>query len=343
MPKDLKDFIIFFTVSNLALSVTNWGLRDYSIKLFVGEERSQVVFSKLFSLRIALFILTSSIVCFIPIPINLIFFILIFSCLKFGNNTIEAFSTSNNKNAIFAGLDLLSFAILLIYYCLNFSFELLPVLLLMTVFEALKFIAGSILFRGFISFKLINPLPFLKETYNYFLVAFFAFLLSKTDFYISSLYLNTNEIINYHVYSSLIGLSQVVIASFFSRQMVNWFKLKEQFSENNKHFLLTAFALSALALPFFYFITLYLYKFNLSVTLLVLVFFNLFIYSITLFSIYLKTHQNRSKELLSGILVSAIVNIILSFILIDHFGMIGAIISNIAGLLSLYLFFKIKK
>lgn len=343
MPLDLKQFIIFFTATNLLLSVVNWGLKDYSIKLFVSDNRSQHVFSQLFSLRASLFVIVAIVMAFIPISVNLIFFVLLFSSLKFSNNTIEAFSTSKNKNTLFAFIDLFFFSSLLGYYIFNFGFKLTPVILLMILSEAVKFLAGAILFRDHISFKLINPFPFLKHTSNYFLIAFFAFLLSKIDFYISSLYLTSKEIINYHIYSSLIGLSQIIIASFFSRQMVNWFKTKEDFSANNNRFLLSSLVLSILALPFFYYITLYFYKFGLSTFLLTLVFFNLFIYSITLFEIYIKTNQNKAKELLSGVLVSACVNIISSFIVINYFGMIGAIISNIVGLLSLYLFFKIKK
>jgi hypothetical protein len=58
---------------------------------------------------------------------------------------------------------------------------------------------------------------------------------------------------------------------------------------------------------------------------------------------YLKTHQNRSQMLLVGVLVSAAINIICSFSIINYLGMMGAVLSNIAGLLSLYVFFKVKK
>ena len=344
LQSDLKDFIIFFTGVNLLLSLVNWGLKDYSVKLFVSESNTEKVFSQLFSIRLSLFILIGLIICFIPIDLRLILFVLVFSFLKSINNTIEAFSTAKSKNGLFAAVDLFFLISLLTYYGLNSGFQLTMVILLMIITELSKLFVGIILFRDVISFKLINPIPFLKTTYNYFLIAFFAFLLSKTDFYIASLYLPSNEIINYHIYSSLIGLSQIIIASFFSRQMVDLFSSGEKtFSDRYKGLLIKAFALSILALPFFYFITQYFYKFEISVAQIALVFCNLFIYSIVIFEMYLKTHQNRSQMLLVGVLVSAAINIICSFSIINYLGMMGAVLSNIVGLLSLYVFFKVKK
>jgi len=344
LPSDLKDFIIFFTGVNLLLSFVNWGLKDYSVKLFVSESGTEKVFSQLFSIRLTLFILIGVFICFIPIELTLILFVLVFSFLKSINNTIEAFSTAISKNGLFSVVDLFFLISLVTYYGLNSGFQLTIVILLMIITELSKLFVGIILFRDVISFKLINPIPFLKTTYNYFLIAFFAFLLSKTDFYIASLYLPSNEIINYHIYSSLIGLSQIIIASFFSRQMVDLFSTGEKtFSGRYKRLLLTSFALSILALPFFYFITQYFYKFEISVALIALVFCNLFIYSIVIFEMYLKTHQNRSQMLLVGVLVSAAINIICSFSIINYLGMMGAVLSNIAGLLSLYVFLKVKK
>gem|GEM_PF-3563541 len=344
LPSDLKNFIIFFTGVNLLLSFVNWGLKDYSVKLFVSESATDKVFSQLFSIRLSLFILIGVFICFVPLELTLIIFILVFSFLKSCNNTIEAFSTAKSKNSLFAAVDLFFLIALVIYYCLNSGFNLNTVIMFMIIAELSKLFAGIILFREVISFKLINPIPFLKTTYNYFLIAFFAFLLSKTDFYIASLYLPSNEIINYHIYSSLIGLSQIIIASFFSRQMVDLFSSREKtFSTQYKQFLLTSFTLSILALPFFYLITQYFYKFEISVTLLALIFCNLFIYSITIFEIYLKTDQNRSKVLLIGVLISAFTNVIFSFCLIQYLGMMGAVLSNIAGLVCFYLFFKIKQ
>ncbi len=344
LPSDLKDFIIFFTGVNLLLSFVNWGLKDYSVKLFVSESGTENIFSQLFSIRLTLFILIGVFICFIPLDLTIILFILVFSFLKSLNNTIEAFSTAKSKNSLFAGVDLFFLIFIVIYYSLHSGFNLNTVIMLMIIAELSKFFAGIILFREVISFKLINPFPFLKTTYNYFLIAFFAFLLSKTDFYIASLYLPSGQIINYHIYSSLIGLSQIIIASFFSNQMVDLFSSGgKTFSNNYKGFLLKSFALSILALPLFYVITHYIYKYNISMAMLALVFCNLFIYSVSIFEIYLKTDQNKSKLLLNGVLVSAVINIVFSFSLINYFGITGAILSNIAGLLSLYIFFKLKK
>jgi hypothetical protein len=341
---DLENFIIFFTGVNILLSIVNWGLKDYSVKLFVSESSSEKVFSQLFSIRMSLFIVVGIFVCFIPLEFNLILFILMFSFLKSVNNTIEAFSTAKSKNTLFAGIDLIFLISLVFYYCFYSGFQLTTVILFMIITELSKFFTGILLFKEVISFKIINPLPFLKSTYYYFLIAFFAFLLSKIDFYIGTIYLSPKQIINYHIYSSLIGLSQIIIASFFSRQMVNIFSSEEKiFPANNKRFLLSSIALSILALPFFYFTTNHFYKFTLSPTMLALVFCNLFIYSMTIFEIYLKTDQNRSKVLLIGVLVSASINIVFSMVSINYFGLIGAIVSNIAGLLCLYIFFKVKK
>ena len=74
----LKDFIIFFTGVNLLLSLVNWGLKDYSVKLFVSESSTEKVFSQLFSIRLSLFILIGLIICYIPIDLRLILFVLIF-------------------------------------------------------------------------------------------------------------------------------------------------------------------------------------------------------------------------------------------------------------------------
>jgi O-antigen/teichoic acid export membrane protein len=339
---DLKDFVIFFTGSNLLLIVFNWGLKDYSVKLFTSETETKNIFSKLFSLRVALYSVFGVVLAFLPLKLTLLTFILAFSFFKSVNNTIEAFSTSRNKNAGFAFIDILSLCILVIAYILNFNFTAVSVFILITGSEILKAIVGLLLFNKEISLRLINPFPFLKETVNYFLVAFFAFLLSKVDFYISSFYLNSKDLINYHIYSSLIGLSQIIITSFFSRQMVNWFKSKDdKFNVDMKRFSLVSFALSLLALPFFYFITLYFYKFNISVAMLILVFLNLFIFSFTLLEIYLNTHQNKHRVILTGVLFCAMINIVLSFIIISHFEVLGAILANIISLFTLYLYFKI--
>ncbi len=339
---DLKDFVIFFTGSNLLLIVFNWGLRDYSVKLFTSESDTRNIFSKLFSLRVALYFVLGIVLVFLPLKLILLVFILAFSFFKSINNTIEAFSTSKNKNAGFAFIDILSLSVLVIAYIMNFNFTSLSVFILITASEIVKVVCGLLIFNKEISLRLINPFPFLKETINYFLVAFFAFLLSKVDFYISSFYLGAKDLINYHIYSSLIGLSQIIITSFFSRQMVNWFKSKEdKFNVDMKRFAFVSFVLSLLALPCFYFITLYFYKFNISVTMLALVFFNLFIFSFTLLEIYLYTHQNKHRVILTGVLFCSFINIALSFIIISYFAVIGAILANIISLFALYLYFKI--
>ncbi|MEO6304030.1 MAG: hypothetical protein ABIP51_12745 [Bacteroidia bacterium] len=323
---DLKIFVVFFTVSNLLLIILNWGLKDYSVKLFASQTDTKNVFSKLFSLRISLFFVLGIILAFVPLDLKALLFILVFTFFRSGNNVVESYSVSKNKNFAFACVDLISLASLVIAYLLNFNFSSNYVFYLIICAEILKMLIGFILFYNELSFQFMNPFSFLKETKNYFLVAFFSFLLSKADFYISSLYLGSKELINYHIYSSLIGLSQVIITAFFSRQMVIWFKSKEEhFLVDKRRFLAATFFLSAAALPFFYFITLYFYKFNISSTMLVLVFFNLFIYSFLLLEIYLNTHQNKHGVILTGVLISSTINVLLSFIFIRFFDVLGAI------------------
>ncbi|MBA2611896.1 MAG: hypothetical protein H0U95_08000 [Bacteroidetes bacterium] len=343
LQSELKDFVIFFTAGNLLIIVLNWGLKDYSIKLFASDNNAKNVFSKLFSLRICLFVLVGISISFVPLETRLIACVLLYVLFKFINNTIEAYSTFNNKNHFFAFVDILSFCFLLVAYFLQYTFKADFVFVVFIIAESLKMIIGISMFNDRMSFRFIDPLPFLKQTGNYFFVAFFSFLLSKADFYISSFYLHAKELINYHIYSSLVGLSQVIITSFFSRQMVNWFKSKEEkFSVNAKQFFLTSLCLCILALPCFYFITLYFYKFTVSANMLAFVFFNLFVYSFILLEIYLNTHQNKHALILAGVVVSSIVNIILSFVLIKYYHIQGAILANIISLFVLYLYFKLR-
>ena len=341
LPDELKKFIIFFTTTNVLLIVLNWGLKDYSVKLFASEEDTKAVFSKLFSLRLGLFIILGVTLVFVPTELELLLWILAFTCFKIINNTVEAFATANNKNYLFAIIDIITFSLLSTLCLLHLHFSISTVFIVVTLAEAIKMILGVVLFFNDLSFQLINPFVFIEETVNYFLVAFFASLLSKVDFYISAIYLSSKMIANYHIYSSLIGLSQIIITAFFSRQMVNWFKTQDgYFIVNIKQFSLHTFLLSLLALPCFYFIMLYFYQFTISFSMLVLIFFNLFIYAFTLIEIYVNTHQNKHLTILKGVFISSLVNVGLSFLFIAYFNVLGAIIANIVSLLTLYLYFK---
>ncbi len=343
LKSDLKTFVVFFTISNLLLIMLNWGLKDYSVKLFASQNHTKTIFSKLFSLRLVLFFILLPVLAFTPVSPGLIIIILSYTFLRSTNNIIEAFSVSQNKNFIFACIDVITLLVLVNCYLLNYNFSAEYTFYLVIGGEAIKILAGLIVFYDQFSFQIVNPFPFLKETKNYFFVTFFSFLLSKADFYISSFYLPSGELIRYHIFSSLIGLSQVIITAYFSRQMVVWFRSREEsFAVDKQRFLISAVILSVAALPCFYFIAMYLYKFNISGTVLLMIYFNLFIYSFVLLEIYLNTHQNKHGIILIGVLISSAINIILSFIFIQFFNMTGAILANIISLFSLYLYFKFR-
>jgi O-antigen/teichoic acid export membrane protein len=316
------------------LVIANWGGKEFIIReLSKSTLNRQEINGNLLMSRILLIFVVSVIVLIIK---DIKYKPIIIALLAIRSlQTIYDSDVMLSKSFKFAFLvELLIsivFIMLLILFGKNSALWFVYVWLTAELFRLLAYIVRfkvQINWSGFFS----SSAYLLKLSFSFLLLSVAGFACSRADLYVLGYMLKPFELNNYYILLNLVILCQVVYTTINGTYSSNLFRINSNSFSRYLSFNLKIGVVFAFLGTFLVNLFNFLYYHQcLSFYFLSLVFLNLFCFSQTLALVYLFTRENKQHIITCIIVGVGIFNILISFLLIPSFGIIGAFISNTAS------------
>lgn len=333
---------------NLLLVFSGWGLKDYLMKESARHKEAFITgWHQAFSSKLLL-LFPLALIAFMALPFTYALFVVIIAVLRTYNVLYEPLVILHKKNLLFFLVDFLtalSLSLLILYGLIcsyQFFFSLLA------VSELFKALIAWLVFRlpKASSITWEECLIFLKETRFYFLLVLVSFFQSRVDLYVLGFLFSPGKLNEYQLLSSLLSLSQVVIASY----VVSYSKLLfRNIGSSAKSFRKVLFLTGSLVAPgasaCIYMLLNYLYHFHFGPLNTLVVALNILAFSWTLYEMYVYTRLNWLNRVLVFLFVSGLFNLLLCLLLIPSLGISGALLANTGSmsLLGLLMFWRRKR
>lgn len=330
-------------IANLCLSITGWGLRDYSIKEYVQNAREvKGRFSEIASSKIPLLLLSCIIISVLNFSLSFKLYVI---SLVFLRTIILLFDP---LILIFEKTLKLFIAEALIYSLAIGSLLFLPdfqkyIFSLLIFIEVCKIGLGLWVLIPFkaINFKLSWSFRFLYETRFYFGIAIFSFCMSRVDVYILGADKKDISFTYYNILLNLVSVSQIFIAAVYNKNVKSIFRMKvEKANEVLKKLIFQFVGLSVSSVLTIYVIASVFYQIELSPYFYVLLLINMFCYCLTLNHLLILNHLNKLNYFLIAAVTASFANFICALLLIPPHGMFGALLSNTVGTIVLVIILK---
>jgi len=329
----LTNYVYCISVVNLFFVFANWGGKDYVTKAYAKEPfatkevTARLLGSKfLFSMLLIPFILV--------LPVNLAgkLFIAAYLLLKTLGQVYEALVVTQKKYHISLATDLLlNAALLLVIY--NDGNTNNPSVFLMQVLtmELLRCLFYALLFRAetSVSLNISGGIQVLKNSRLFFYISLAGFVCSKADLYVTGVLLGKQSMGVYFIITNLVSFCLVAYASIYGTFVSGILRYNQNvFNKFVRSSVYTGIMFSALSALAVYMLCTYLYHHSMSFWFSLLVAANVFGFTRVLMQMYRYTRGERQDLVLRCLLISGIVNCLLSFLLTGPLGHEGAFAAN---------------
>ncbi|WP_317899339.1 hypothetical protein [Aurantibacillus circumpalustris] len=332
----LSSYVYCITTINLIFVFSNWGGKDFSTKLLVSEpSKLKESINTLLNSRVLLFLPSLLIIFLLPVVGAFKLFIAVYLLLKLFTSVFETLITVQKKFHVFLIIDFCLNIVLLVFISVDQNSANPLILFAELVFiEFLRVIVCFIFFRKYIIFRFnfTGGVSLVKFSRNYFFVALAGFACSKADLYSVGLVVNKEQMSIYFIILNLVGLCLVSYATLVSTFSANIFRYNLSSFEKFSIFSIKAGLLfSLVSAAFAYLICNYYYRITFGFWFTLLVFLNVFLFTMVLTQMYNFTRLEKQTVILKALVVTGIVNILLSLLLAQQFGIIGSFLSNTIG------------
>ncbi len=332
-------------ILNAFIVFCGWGLKDYLLKenfkslATFPQKWNEALYSKLPLLLISL-------MAALLLPAEYSCIIFGFVILRTVNTLYDSLIIYNKKVSLFFLFDALAalLVVLLIWFRILNNHKTYFYILLGV--EFLKLCLNLFLFRMIkpVYFDLKQAFGFLKSTKLFFLLAVISFFQSKADLYILGFLFEPASFNEYQVKISLISFVQVAIAAFVSVYSKLFFKdISSSETTFNGIVLKCGILFSILSAPIIFLIETQFFDFNVNVVNSVIMVLNIFIFSRVLIEMYYGTKLEKMSVVILMVFISGLLNIGLSFLVIDKWGITGALLSNTGSSIALYFLLLFKR
>jgi len=325
-------------IINAFIIFCGWGLKDYLLKenfksmAGFSQKWNEALYSKLplifISLVIALFL-----------PLEYSFIICGFIILRTINALYDSLIIYKKKVSLYFLLDAVIALLIVSLIWFNILTDHKLYFYILLGGEFLKLCLSFLLFRMIepTYFSIIQAFNFLAATKLFFLLSLVSFFQSRADLYILGFLFDPAGFNEYQVKISLISFSQLAIASFVSVYSKLFFK--DIFSSEAifKNIIIKCgLIISILSAPIIVLIENYFFSFDFSIINNLVIIANIFIFSLVLIEMYNYTKSNNVGTIIIMLVISAGINLVLSFLLIKNYTITGGLLSNTISSLFLY-------
>lgn len=341
--KTFNAYVYFISYFAFFYCLVNWEGKFYMIKkLSENPINNKALISDLFSSRLLLVFVAVILISFSDFDYKIILIGYIF--LKSLTSIFDGLILYNRKNVTAFIFEILLFTTFLLLLFFNIEivqdFHLLIGLISLEFMKTLYYLYT---FREEVTFQFSvkRGIKVLKNSFYFFSVAFAGFAASKSDFYLVGFLMNKNAMSQYFVISSIASLSMIIFATAKSTFSKNIYRFSsEKFEKLEKTLSIVAFMYAVLSTLASYVLIVYLYKIELNFKFISLMFFNIFAFCLLNFKLYRYTKMNKPKQVLLFLIISALLNGLLSLFLINKLQLLGAFLSNTIGLTVNYILLK---
>jgi O-antigen/teichoic acid export membrane protein len=338
------EFIYVFTLINFFAFLGNFGNKDFLLRKY-SNNPSKIIdyFTISFSSRILLLLLLFSIsmLFILPTKTALISFILIL--LIYTYQSFDSLVIFHQKFLQQLIAECLGFTIIIAWFFYNFNFDLSNLLFAYIVSYTFKIVILGIVFRKEIQFLTFNiSIDELKKSFPSFLIIFSGFLASKIDLYIVNFKLSSDKIAEYQLgitaFLLLQSLSYLIILPF-NKHIYRLKPISIQKIKNKLAYI--SIPLIVLGSFFIWILLEHIAKINLLTEFYVLGAFASipnFFYILDVLLLY----KNKKENIILKIsLVGSFMNLVLSYNLIEFYGILGAITSVLITQYIVLIFYKL--
>ncbi|MGZ3900608.1 MAG: hypothetical protein ACXVNQ_09315 [Bacteroidia bacterium] len=328
----------FLVIANLFVTLTGWGLRDYSVKEYVKDLSSASSrFSLLFSGKIPLLIISFCLIFFIPFTnsfkLGLVTLVFLRTMMALTDPLVLSYNRTLKVFLLESVIYLPAFIVICFYPGIH-----MHLIKLLLIIEVLRLVISflSIKDKGVLRLKWINPFGFLYDTRFYFFIALFSFCMSRIDVYILGFFSINYFFADYNIVLNLVAFTQIIIASVYNNNIKSIFRIN--LLEANRildKLTLQFFLLSIVASLAITGISRFIYDIELNAGFYLLLFVNVFFYCLTLKYVYILNHAGKPRYFLIAAIISSLVNTAGAIILVPLLQIYGALIANTVGVIVL--------
>lgn len=340
------EYVEHLLVLSLVLTIVNWGSKDFLLKRYskrpktIAQDLQASVMAKLF-----LLVVLSLLLLLIPLP-RLQLGLLIFWI--WARATWQFFESLNTYRRLFLPVAVLEI-LLVSGIIIGLSIWPVDIRLLLSLFifaDLIKLLYYSWLNRKYLDIRSLHFSfhPFLKESFPFFLLTLFGLAASRADLYLLSIWEEAATLAQYQILVNFIQYAHLLATGIMIPFLKNIFRLQfDSIQQLERQFIQLGWVLGLFLTAGIYFIAHFLYQFEMSYTVITLIYFNIVIF----YFYFLRIPAGFSfNKMWSVILVMACMggtNLLLGMLIIPTLGMIGGLMSSLsAGMVGL-LGFRSKK
>ncbi|AUC77158.1 hypothetical protein [Olleya sp. Bg11-27] len=342
----LNTYVYFISVFGLFYILTNWGGKFFNIKeISKNPKHTKQLISSLISSKIILVLFCGLIILFIPLEIKTKVLMMVFLFLKSLTPIFDALIIYRKKSKIVFIAELIFNTIFLsLIFSYSSTFKPFSFLIYLIILESLKSVFYLTLLWKEISFNLsiLKSQNILKKSFYFFGLSITGFLASKVDLYIIGILINKETMSYYFIISSLTSVSMVIYASVINTFETSIYRFNPSLF-NKLENLLQYFGIlfSIIATLGFYLVTNYFYKIPIDYKFSLLFFSNILLFTLLNFELYRYTKLEKQKVILIILIISVVINCVVSFLIIKKLLLIGAFLANTLGVLFNYIFLRL--
>jgi len=340
------EYVEHLLVISLVLTVVNWGSKDFLLKRYskrpktIAQDLQASVVAKLF-----LLILISFVLVLLPFQQLQLGLLILWIWTRASWQFFESLNTYRRLFLPIAVLEvLLVLGMILGLY--HWPVDIVTLLSFFIAADILKLLFYSWLNRNYLSIKgfRFSLLPFLKESFPFFLLTIFSLAASRADVYLLSVWEEAATLAQYQILVNFIQYANLLATGIMIPFLKNIFRLQfDSIQQLERQFIKLGWGLGLFLTGGIYFITHFLYQFEMSYTVITLIYFNIVVF----YFYFLRIPAGFSfNKMWSVILVMACMggtNLLLGMLIIPTLGMIGGLMSSLsAGIVGL-LGFRSKK
>jgi O-antigen/teichoic acid export membrane protein len=330
----LLGYTWFLITSYFLVSLTGWGLRDYSVKEYIQNgDNQREIFSLFLSSKIPLLVLCFLIIIFLEFDSDMKILLAFFIFFRTMGGLLDPLILVNGKltAAFISELVIYGISLLCMFF---FPFLLKHVLTLLTAVEGARVISGVFILTPLHVLNLrYRPFrSFLYETRFYFLIALFSFFMSRVDSYILGFMSDGRTFPHYNILLNLVAGCQVIIAAIYNKSIKSVFKMDFEKATAALNKLQWQFILLTVSsLVGIYICIRMVYQVVLPPECYLLLAINLYCFCLTIKYLVILNHVNRLNFFLKASIISALVNLCSAAFLIPYFQTSGAMLANTVG------------
>lgn len=339
----LTTYVYSISIINLLFVVANWGGKDYINKAFAKEPSAvKELTANLFGSKLLMSFLLIPIVFFLPTDLSVKFFIATYLILKTFNQVYESLILLRKKYHLSLAVDSFLYLALLVIICLDGNVANSTILLTeLSILEVLRNVFYTYVFRAEISFTLnvTKCVQVIKTSSVFFYISLAGFLCSKADLYVIGLQLGKQSMSTYFVITNLVVFCYIGYATINGTFVSGILRYNEKtFRKFNQLSIYTGVIFSIFSAIAVYMVSNYYYGLTVTSLFILFVGLNVFGFTRVLIQMYRFTRAEKQGLVLSCLLVSGLINVLVSWLLTQFIEQTGAFAANtISVYVSLFL------